>query len=258
MEEHAFWEWAAPLRLSRRPPPSHFASAAERRRGKLDKHRFVSNMIRPVEIYRAAPPHDPEVPRAVRASQVTFADLAEPHSQNVAGTFFGGALLALVDRAAAFSAMKHAGRPVVTKSLDTVEFNQPIFIGELVIVHASVNFTGSTSMEVGVRVLAQNPITGEERHTNTCFVTFVALGEDGRPARVPLLLPETEEERVRFEAGRRRREERLGRREQGTGNREQGTVEELSAISYRLSVNNVQDCYPSGWRPRVATAGTDS
>ena len=169
-------------------------------------------MIRPVEIYRNVPPHDPAVPRPAAASRVTFADLAEPQSQNVAGTFFGGAILSFIDRAAAFSAMKHAGRPVVTKSMDAVEFNEPIYIGELVIVHAAVNFTGTSSMEVEVKVYAQNPITGEERFTNSCFVTFVALNEEGRPTRVPPLLVSTEEERAGFAAGQRRREERLARR----------------------------------------------
>ena len=169
-------------------------------------------MIRPVEIYTNVPPHDPAVPRPVRASRVSFADLAEPQSQNVAGTFFGGAILSLIDRAAAFAAMKHAGRPVVTKSMDAVEFNEPIYIGELVIVRAQVNFTGTSSMEVAVTVHAQNPISGEERCTNSCFVTFVALNEEGRPTRVPPLLVESEEERDGFEAGRRRREERLARR----------------------------------------------
>lgn len=169
-------------------------------------------MIRPVEIYLKHPPPDPERPRPVRHSQVVFADLAEPQSVNVAGTLFGGVLLGFVDRAAAFCAMKHAGRPVVTKSLDTVEFNEPIYIGELVVARASVNFAGTTSMEVGVKVCAQNPITGEERHTNSCYATFVALDETGRPTRVPPVLPETDEERRRFEAGRVRREERLARR----------------------------------------------
>jgi acyl-CoA hydrolase len=170
------------------------------------------SLIRPVEIYRNAAPHDPDRPRPCRASQVTFADLAEPQSQNVAGTFFGGALLSFIDRAAAFCAMKHAGRPVVTKSIDSVEFNEPIYIGELVIVHASVNFTGTTSMEVGVRVLAQNPVSGEERHTNSCYCTFVALDENARPVRVPAVLPEDDDERRRYEAGRRRRETRLAAR----------------------------------------------
>lgn len=169
-------------------------------------------MIEPVEIYRRAAPHDPAVPRPVRASRVTFADLAEPNSRNVAGTFFGGALLSFIDRAAAFCAMKHCGRPVVTKSMDSVVFDTPIFIGELVVVHAGVNFTGTSSMEIGVEVMAQNPLTGEERHTNSCFVTFVALDENGRPTRVPPVLPETEEEVARFESGLRRRQERLARR----------------------------------------------
>jgi acyl-CoA hydrolase len=169
-------------------------------------------MIRPVEIYLKSAPPDPGVPRPVSGSQVTFADLAEPQSQNVAGTLFGGVLLGFIDRAAAFCAMKHAGRPVVTKSMDSVEFNEPIYIGELVVAKASVNFAGTTSMEVGVKVFAQNPVTGVERHTNTCYATFVALDEGGRPVRVPPVLPETEEERRRYEAGRERREERLARR----------------------------------------------
>lgn len=168
--------------------------------------------IRPVDIYLTTHPPDPTIPRPVRASQVVFADLAEPQHQNVAGTLFGGVLLGFIDRAAAFCAMKHCGRPVVTKSFDSVEFNEPIYIGELVVALASVNYTGVTSMEVGVKVLAQNPVTGQERHTNSCYATFVALDEQGRPTPVPPVLPETEEEWRRYEAGRRRREERLARR----------------------------------------------
>ncbi|MBV9774090.1 MAG: acyl-CoA thioesterase [Gemmatimonadetes bacterium] len=133
---------------------------------------------------------------------------------NVAGTLFGGTILGFIDRAAAFCAMKHAGRPVVTKSMDSVEFNEPIYIGELVVAHASVNYTGTTSMEVGIKVLAQNPITGDERHTNTCYATFVALDEEGHPTRIPPILPETDEEKTRYEAGKRRRDERLARRRQ--------------------------------------------
>jgi acyl-CoA hydrolase len=96
--------------------------------------------------------------------------------------------------------------------MDSVEFNEPIYIGELVVAKASVNFAGTSSMEIGVKVFAQNPVTGEERHTNTCYATFVALDAGGRPARVPPVLPETEDEKRRFEAGRLRREERLARR----------------------------------------------
>lgn len=165
-----------------------------------------------VEIYRNVSPHDPDVPRPPAASSVTFADLAEPQSQNVAGTFFGGALLSFIDRAAAFCAMQHAGRPVVTKSMDAVEFNEPIHIGELVIIHAAVAFTGTTSMEVAVDVLARHPITGAERHTNNCYVTFVALDEHGRPTRIPQVLPQSAEEEALFRAGKRRRETRLAQR----------------------------------------------
>lgn len=172
-------------------------------------------MIKPVEIYLRSTPPDAAVPRPARLSQVTFADLAEPQHQNVAGTLFGGAILGFIDRAAAFCAMKHCGRPVVTKSFDSVEFNQPIFIGELVEAHASVNFTGTTSMEIGVRVLAVNPVTGEKRHTNTCYATFVALDENGQATRVPPVLPETEVEQRRYAAGKQRREERLARRSRG-------------------------------------------
>lgn len=169
-------------------------------------------MIRPAAIYLRTPPPDPSVPRPPRLSRVTFADLAEPQSENVAGTLFGGVLLGFIDRAAAFCAMKHAGRPVVTKSFDEVEFNEPILIGELVVAHAEVTFAGRTSMEVRVEVFAQNPVTGEERHTNTCHATFVALDAEGRPAPVPPLEPETADERRRLEEGRLRREQRLARR----------------------------------------------
>jgi acyl-CoA hydrolase len=169
-------------------------------------------MMRPIDLYLQTPPPDADVPRPVSFSRVTFTDLAEPRSMNVAGTLFGGVLLGFMDRAAAFCAMKHAGRPVVTKSFDSVEFNEPIYIGELVIAHASVNFTGTTSMEVGVRVLAQNPITGLERHTNTCYATFVALDPQGRPTRIPPVAAETEEDERRCAAGRERREERLKKR----------------------------------------------
>jgi acyl-CoA hydrolase len=93
-----------------------------------------------------------------------------------------------------------------------VEFNEPIYIGEMIVALASVNYAGTTSMEVGVKVLAQNPITGEERHTNTCYATFVALDEDSRPTRIPAVLPETDDEKRRYTAGEKRREERLAKR----------------------------------------------
>ncbi|MGH7459286.1 MAG: acyl-CoA thioesterase [Longimicrobiaceae bacterium] len=172
----------------------------------------MAPILKPAPIYLQQNPGDTGVPRPVSTSQVTFADLAEPHSQNVAGTFFGGALLSFADRAMAFCAMKHAGRPVVTKSIDSVEFNQPIYIGELVIVHCSVNYTGHTSMEVGAKVFAHNPVSGEERHTNSCYATFVALDSEGRPTAVAPVLAETDEQKRRYQEGQGRRQERLARR----------------------------------------------
>ncbi|MGD2071592.1 MAG: acyl-CoA thioesterase, partial [Gemmatimonadota bacterium] len=120
----------------------------------------------------------------------------------------GGVLLSMVDRAAAVAAMRHAGRPCVTVSIDRVDFREPIYAGELVTCQARVNFVGRTSMEVGVKVLAENLLTGAERHTNTCYLTFVAIDENSDPVPVRPLELETEEDRKRFHEGRRRREVR--------------------------------------------------
>jgi acyl-CoA hydrolase len=129
-----------------------------------------------------------------------------PHQVNNLGHVFGGELLSMVDRAAAVAAMRHAGSPVVTVSIDRVDFKEPIYTGELVTCTARVNFVGRTSMEVGVRVEAENLISGERRHTNTCLLTFVAIDKSHRPCRVrPLELEDAEDER-RFREGKRRRE----------------------------------------------------
>jgi acyl-CoA hydrolase len=131
-----------------------------------------------------------------------------PHQVNNLGHVFGGELLSMVDRAAAVAAMRHAGSPVVTVSIDRVDFKEPIYTGELVTCTARVNFVGRTSMEVGVRVEAENLLTGEKRHTNTCLLTFVAIDSKHRPCRVrPLDLSDAEDER-RFRDGKRRREVR--------------------------------------------------
>jgi acyl-CoA hydrolase len=114
----------------------------------------------------------------------------------------------MVDRAAAVAAMRHAGSPVVTVSIDRVDFREPIFAGELVTCRARVNFVGRTSMEIGVQVEAENLLTGLKRHTNTCFLTFVAIDARHRPCPVgPLDLSNPEDER-RFRDGKRRREVR--------------------------------------------------
>ncbi|RMH21124.1 MAG: acyl-CoA thioesterase [Gemmatimonadetes bacterium] len=144
-------------------------------------------------------------PRAPSQSASEITELMMPLHVNNLGNVFGGVVLSMVDKAAALAAMRHAGRPCVTVSIDRVEFNEPIYAGELVTCAAQVNYVGRTSMEVGVCVCAENPITGRRRRTNDCYLTFVALGPDGRPAPVRPLRLETPDEERRFEEGKKRR-----------------------------------------------------
>ena len=141
-----------------------------------------------------------------------MSELMMPHHANNLGNVFGGVILSLVDRVAAVAATRHARRQCVTVSVDRVDFLQPISLGELVTARASVNYAGRTSMEVGVRIEAENLVTGQRRHTNSCYVTYVAIDEHGKPSPVPPVLPETEEERRRFRAGDERRRRRLEER----------------------------------------------
>jgi uncharacterized protein (TIGR00369 family) len=131
-----------------------------------------------------------------------------PQHVNNLGHVFGGVILSMVDRAAAVAAMRHARRACVTVAIDRVDFREPIYSGELVTCSAQVNYVGRTSMEVGVRVEAENLITGTRRHTNTCYLTFVAIDENGKPIPVPSLELETDEDRQRFREAERRREVR--------------------------------------------------
>lgn len=141
-------------------------------------------------------------------SVAVVSELMMPHQVNNLGHVFGGEILSMVDRAAAVAAMRHAGRAVVTVSIDRVDFVEPIYTGELVTCTARVNFVGRTSMEIGVRVVAENLLSGTKRHTNTCLLTFVAIDDDHRPSPVPRLdLSDPEDER-RFREGKRRREVR--------------------------------------------------
>src|SRR5690606_5714210 len=121
----------------------------------------------------------------------------------------GGKVVSLIDIAAAMAAGKHARSVVVTASIDALHFVSPVKLGEYVHIKASVNFAGRTSMEVGVRVDKENPLTGEMAHTATAYLTFVALDADGKPRVVPPLKVENEAERRRFEAAKRRRTARV-------------------------------------------------
>ena len=144
-------------------------------------------------------------PRPVSASQTTMTELMMPSMANNHGNVFGGVILSLVDKAGAVTAIRHASGPCVTVSVDRIDFREPIHVGELVIAKASVNFAGRTSMEVGVRVEAEHVPSGRRRHTNSCYLTFVAVDDHGRPRRVPPIVPESEEEKRRHEAAQARR-----------------------------------------------------
>jgi acyl-CoA hydrolase len=144
-----------------------------------------------------------------RLSHATIAELMMPHMANVLGNVHGGVLLGMMDRVAAVAAIRHAQRTCVTVSVDGVAFREPIHVGELVTMHASVNYAHRTSLEVGVRVESENVLTGVRRHTNSCYLTFVAIDENGRPVPVPPVLPETDEEQQRFAAAEARRAQRI-------------------------------------------------
>ena len=121
-----------------------------------------------------------------------------PHMQNVMGDLFGGHLAALVDQAAAVAAIRHAGGPAVTKSIDRLDFHHPIPVGALVTCTATVDYVGNSSMDITVHVYAEQVSTGERQHTHTAHVVFVAIDRNRRPCRVPRLIPETDEERARY------------------------------------------------------------
>ena len=151
--------------------------------------------------------------KTVQESQHETSELMMPQHANNLGHVFGGVILSMMDKAAAISAIRHARRNVVTASIDRVDFREPVRVGDLVVMHASVNYVGRSSMEVGVRVEAEDLLTGNRRHTNSCYLTFVAIDKDGRPVEVPLLLPETPDQQRRFEAAKERRRRRLEERE---------------------------------------------
>ena len=157
--------------------------------------------------------------RHPRESEATLTELMMPHHANIMGNVFGGHILALVDRVAAVAAIRHSRRQCVTVSVDKVDFREPIHVGELVTALARVNFAGHTSMEVGVKVLAENVLSGDRRHTNSCYVTYVALDVDGNPTGVPPIVPETPDEKRRYERAAKRRANRVMERryDQGRG-----------------------------------------
>lgn len=153
------------------------------------------------------------ITKTVRESQHESSELMMPQDANNLGHVFGGVILSMMDKVAAIAAFRHSRTSVVTVSIDRVDFREPIHVGDLVVMKASVNYAGRTSMEVGVRVEAEDLLRGTRRHTNSCYLTFVAIDRNGRPIPVPELRPETDDEVRRFEAARERRRRRLEERE---------------------------------------------
>lgn len=147
--------------------------------------------------------------KLVSASRVTIAQLMNPEHANNHGNVHGGWIMKLIDEAGGLACMRHAQRRVVTVAVDSLTFRKPILLGNLVTITAEVSWVGNTSMEVEVRVVAENVISGAKVDTNTAYLVYVALDENGRSVPVPPLIPENESQRQRMQAGHRRQEDRL-------------------------------------------------
>ena len=150
--------------------------------------------------------------KGVRESAVIMAQMMIPQDANPAGNVHGGVILKIIDEAAGVVATRHSRANAVTASIDRMDFHTPVFVGNLLSVKASLNYVGRTSMEIGVRVEAENLLTGEVRHAASAYLTYVALDEQGTPREVPPLMLETDEERRRHRAAASRRGIRLAER----------------------------------------------
>ena len=150
--------------------------------------------------------------KKVKDSIVTMTELVLPNHTNQLGNLLGGQLMHWIDICAALAAAKHSQRVCVTASVDKIDFHHPIRLGNAVTIIASVNRTFKTSMEVGVKVFAENFSEGTHIHTNSAYLTFVSVDENTRPVGTIEIVPETEEEKKRFEEALQRRKARLEKR----------------------------------------------
>lgn len=151
--------------------------------------------------------------KTVDASKIIISQLMQPEHANVHGDVHGGWIMKMCDEAGALAAMRHSQCRVVTVAMDQMRFHEPISIGDLVTMHAEVTYVGRTSMEARVQVLAENPISGEKVHTNTAYLVYVALDDEGHPRKVPRLITSTPEQARRMRDGAERQEYRLAQRE---------------------------------------------
>lgn len=150
--------------------------------------------------------------KTVSHSAAQYSEFALPNDANGLGNVLGGKVMHLVDLAGAMVAMRHTRSRVVTASVDMLHFLHPIRIGQLIVLHSSVNRVFRTSMEVGVKVMAENLLSGETLHTCSAYLTFVAVDSEGHAVEAPAVIPESEEEKRRYTQAGERREYRLAMR----------------------------------------------
>ena len=151
-----------------------------------------------------------EAERSVEDSRAATTTPVLPADTNSYGNIFGGALVALIDKLASITAFRHARRNVVTASIDRLDFLEPIRLGDILTLRSWINYVGRTSMEIEVDVSTEDRLTGAAHRACSAFLTFVAIDDQGRPTPVPRLRLQVEDERARFDAGRRRAEDRRG------------------------------------------------
>jgi uncharacterized protein (TIGR00369 family) len=164
--------------------------------------------------------------KCVSESRVVLSMLLNPEHANVLGNVHGGVIMRLVDEAGGLAAMRHARSPVVTVAIDSMTFDEPIYVGNMVTLTAELTYAGRTSMEVRVSVVAEDPLTGSRVHTNLACGVYVAIDNQGHPRPVPPLCMETPEEQLRFEQAQERQTERKTRQK-----REQSLKQRLESSS---------------------------
>ena len=168
-------------------------------------------------------------PRAPTDSEVVLVQLMTILDANIVGNVHGGTIMKLVDTAAGLSAARHCGGLAVTAAMDEMSFIEPVYVSDLVTIKAMVNDAGRTSMEVGVRVEAENLVSGRTVHTSSAYLVYVALDDEGNPREVPPVAPGSDEERQRQVEAKLRRENRLARAAAIKAARGGGEVQETRA-----------------------------
>ncbi|HML21256.1 MAG TPA: acyl-CoA thioesterase [Aggregatilinea sp.] len=160
--------------------------------------------------------------KRVAESRVVLSMMMNPEHANALGNVHGGVITKLADEAGGLAAMRHARMPVVTVAIDSMTFEEPIYVGNMVTLTAELTYTGRTSMEVRVSVMAEDPLTGYTVHTNLAYLVFVAIDAQGHPHPVPPLLIESPEERLRYARAKERQDERKKRHKYEQSSRQRG------------------------------------